>query len=65
MVAAADSGEAAAKEQVDALIYDHRNSDGTLTGAGPFRIAEWEPGKHLDACSQRRLTAADGPLWTR
>jgi peptide/nickel transport system substrate-binding protein len=46
-VAAADSEESAAKEQIDALIYDHRNSDGTFTGAGPFRIAEWEPGKHL------------------
>jgi peptide/nickel transport system substrate-binding protein len=47
MVAAADSEEATAKEQIDALIYDRRNSDGTFTGAGPFRIAEWEPGKHL------------------
>jgi ABC-type transport system substrate-binding protein len=47
MVAAADSEGAAAKEQIDALIYDHRNSDGTFTGTGPFRISEWEPGKHL------------------
>ena len=39
--------EAAAKEQIDALIYDRRNLDGTFTGAGPFRIAEWDPGKHL------------------
>lgn len=43
-VAAADLQEAAAKEQIDALIYDRRNSGGTFTGAGPFRIAEWEPG---------------------
>jgi ABC-type transport system substrate-binding protein len=41
--------EAAAKQQIDALIYDHRNLDGTYSsavGSGPFQIAEWEPGKH-------------------
>ncbi len=46
-VASANAEEAAAKEQIDALVYDRRNSDGTFTGAGPFRIAEWDPGKHL------------------
>ncbi len=46
-VASANAEEAAAKEKIDALVYDHRNSDGTFAGAGPFRIAEWEPGKHL------------------
>jgi ABC-type transport system substrate-binding protein len=49
-VASANSEEAAAKEQIDALIYDHRNSDGTFAGAagsGPFRIAEWEPAQRL------------------
>ncbi len=46
-VAAANTDEAAAKGQIDALIYDRRNSDGTFTRTGPFRIAEWEPGKHL------------------
>lgn len=45
--ATADAEEAAAKQQIDELIYDRLNSDGTFTGAGPFRIAEWEPGKHL------------------
>lgn len=42
----AKADEAAAKNQIDALIYDHRNSDGTFADPGPFRVAEWEPGKH-------------------
>ena len=45
-VAAASAEEAAAKAQIEALIYDHRNPDGTFSDPGPFRIAEWEPGKH-------------------
>ncbi|MGC2421868.1 MAG: ABC transporter substrate-binding protein [Candidatus Acidiferrales bacterium] len=49
-VASANSEEAAAKQQIDALIYDHRNSDGTFAGSagsGPFRIAEWEPAQRV------------------
>ena len=42
----ANPDEAATKNQIDALIYDHRNSDGSFADPGPFRIAEWEPGKH-------------------
>jgi ABC-type transport system substrate-binding protein len=45
----ANPEENAAREQLDALIYDHRNPDGTFAGHagdGPFQIAEWEPGKH-------------------
>jgi ABC-type transport system substrate-binding protein len=45
--ASANPEEAGAREQIDALIYDRRNSDGTFAGtagSGPFRIAEWEPG---------------------
>lgn len=38
--------EANAKTQLASLVYDHRNSDGTFSDPGPFRIAEWEPGKH-------------------
>jgi len=48
--APANPEEAAAKEQIDALIYGHRNSDGTFAGAagsGPFRIGEWEAGKRV------------------
>ncbi len=46
---AANPEEAAAREEIDALLYDRRNPDGTfagVVGAGPFRLAEWEPGKH-------------------
>ena len=49
-VAAANQAEAAAKEKIGALLYERRNADGTFAGtagSGPFRIAEWEPGKHL------------------
>jgi peptide/nickel transport system substrate-binding protein len=45
-VTAANADEAAAKAQIEALIYDHRSPDGTFSDPGPFRIAEWEPGKH-------------------
>jgi MarR-like DNA-binding transcriptional regulator SgrR of sgrS sRNA len=40
------SDETNAKAQIASLIYDHRTSDGTFTDPGPFRVAEWEPGKH-------------------
>jgi peptide/nickel transport system substrate-binding protein len=60
-VAPANPEEMAAKDEIESLLYDHRNADGTFdaaagtaTGgpasagtAGAFRIAEWEPGRHL------------------
>jgi len=58
-VAAASPEEAAAKDEIESLLYDHRNADGTFGAApgaggaggaataGAFRIAEWEPGAHL------------------
>jgi MarR-like DNA-binding transcriptional regulator SgrR of sgrS sRNA len=46
-VAAANAEEAAAKAQLAALIYDHRNPDKTFAGAGAFRISAWEPGKSV------------------
>jgi Bacterial extracellular solute-binding proteins, family 5 Middle len=49
-VAAANPGEAAAKEQIDSLLYDHRDAGGKFTGdagSGPFHISEWQPGKRL------------------
>jgi len=62
-VAAANPEEAAARQEIETLIYDHRNTEGTVTsasaanpgamgtggvaGSGAFRIAAWEPGKHL------------------
>src|SRR5690348_1496256 len=42
-VAAATTDEASAKAQIDELIYAHRNSDGTFSGAGPFRVQSWAP----------------------
>jgi peptide/nickel transport system substrate-binding protein len=46
-VAAGNPEEAAAKAQLAALIYDHRNPDKTFAGTGPFRISAWEPGKSV------------------
>ncbi|MGA8221145.1 MAG: ABC transporter substrate-binding protein [Candidatus Acidiferrales bacterium] len=41
--------QVAAKDQIDALIYERRDADGTFSGevgSGLFQIGEWEPGKH-------------------
>jgi peptide/nickel transport system substrate-binding protein len=46
----ADADETAAKNQIDALLYDQRNPDGTfagVAGSGAFHISEWESGKHV------------------
>jgi ABC-type transport system substrate-binding protein len=48
--APADPEEAAAKNEIDALLYDQRNADGTfagVAGSGAFRISEWESGKRV------------------
>jgi len=48
--APADPDEASAKNEIDALLYDQRNPDGTfagVAGSGAFHIAEWESGKHV------------------
>jgi MarR-like DNA-binding transcriptional regulator SgrR of sgrS sRNA len=50
-----DPNEAAAKDEIELLLYDHRDADGAFAGvgagagagSGAFRIAEWEPGRHL------------------
>jgi ABC-type transport system substrate-binding protein len=45
-----DAEEAAAKDDVGALLYDQRNPDGTFSGvagSGAFHIAQWESGKRL------------------
>ena len=39
-----------AKNQIDSLIYESRDPDGTFngaTGTGPFKISSWQPGKQL------------------
>ena len=43
--AAANGDEERAKEQIDELIYAQRNEDGTFSGAGPFRIENFQAGK--------------------
>lgn len=48
--AAATPEEAAAKDQICALLYERRNADGTfagVAGSGAFQIAGWEPGKRV------------------
>ena len=58
----ANPEENAAREQLDSLLFDHRNPDGTFSGvasSGPFQIAEWEPGKHAT------LTANENALGGR
>jgi ABC-type transport system substrate-binding protein len=47
-VMAATTEEAAAKLQIDSLIYDHRDADGEFAGAagsGAFRVTAFEAGK--------------------
>ena len=49
-VAAADPQEAAAKAEIDALIYPSRNADGTFAGtpgSGAFRVNSFDVGKRL------------------
>jgi ABC-type transport system substrate-binding protein len=44
----ATAEEAAAKLQIDSLIFDHRDADGDFAGAagsGPFRVTTFEAGK--------------------
>jgi len=43
--ASTNPGEARVKGQIDSLIYDRKNADDTSTDPGPFRLAQWEPGK--------------------
>jgi ABC-type transport system substrate-binding protein len=42
--------QASAKNQIDSLIYESRDPDGTFNGdpgSGPFKISSWQPGKQL------------------
>src|ERR1700676_1872614 len=56
-VAARSPEETAAKQRLDALVWEDGTRDVTSSGtapSGPFRIAEWDPGKHAT------LAANDG-----
>ncbi|HXW55762.1 MAG TPA: ABC transporter substrate-binding protein [Candidatus Cybelea sp.] len=44
-VPSGDAQEASAREQIDRLIFDHPSAEGRVASPGPFRMAEWEPGK--------------------
>jgi ABC-type transport system substrate-binding protein len=58
--ASANQTEADAKGKIEALLYERRNADGTFAGtagSGPFRIAEWEPGKHLTLAANTGFAA--------
>jgi peptide/nickel transport system substrate-binding protein len=49
-VAAATQEEAAAKDEICALLGEVRRPEGAFAGVaepGAFRIADWDPGKHL------------------
>ena len=49
-VGASSPEEVIAKDEILALLYERRNSDGTfagVAGSGAFRISEWDPGKEL------------------
>ncbi len=53
---ASSPDEAAAKRQIESLIYDNDNggsqgSADSVAGSGPFRISEWQPGKQLTLVS--------------
>jgi len=43
--APANAAAGEVKTQVDSLIYDRRAADGTFSDPGPFRLAQWDPGK--------------------
>jgi ABC-type transport system substrate-binding protein len=48
--AAASPSESAARDEINSLLYESRDNDGTFNGSqgsGPFRISDWQPGKTL------------------
>jgi len=56
--AAADAEEAAAKDEIGALLYEQRNPDGSfagVAGSGAFHIAQWESGKQLTLAANENV----------
>jgi ABC-type transport system substrate-binding protein len=50
VVRAGNPAEAAARNEIDSLLYESRDNDGDFSGvagSGPFKVWEWEPGKRL------------------
>ena len=56
MAAAASAAGARAKEAIDGLIYARRNSDGTFSGEGPFRVEKWDAGKEALLVANEQLS---------
>jgi peptide/nickel transport system substrate-binding protein len=57
-IAASTPEEAAAKSQIDGLVYDHRESDGTFAGeqgSGPFAVTSFEPGKRATLVANNKF----------
>jgi hypothetical protein len=59
-VAATNVEQASARNQIDSLIYERREPDGTFTGApgsGPFKISSWQPGKEITLQANEKFRA--------
>src|ERR1700678_457833 len=51
--------ETAARTEIDSLIYESRDPDGTFSGAqssGPFRISDWQPAKELALAANEKFS---------
>src|SRR5271154_2333769 len=56
--APADPDEASATNEIDSLLYDQRNADGSfagVAGSGAFHISEWESGKHVTLAANENV----------
>ena len=56
--AAASPSESAARDEINALLYESRGADGTFSGAqgsGAFRISDWQPGKTLTLAANEKF----------
>jgi Bacterial extracellular solute-binding proteins, family 5 Middle len=50
--------QASAKSQIDSLLYESRDPDGTFqgdAGSGPFKISSWQPDKQLTLQANERF----------
>jgi extracellular solute-binding protein (family 5) len=50
--------QTSAKNQIDSLIYESRDPDGSFngdSGSGPFKISAWQPGKQLTLLANEKF----------
>jgi ABC-type transport system substrate-binding protein len=55
----ANPEDAAARTEIDAILYESRDADGTFTGAqgsGPFRISDWQPARELTLAANEKFS---------